>query len=81
MKEDIYKDLSKSNLNNILRDIAPMPDYIEYINKVEYNEYTRPLFIEHYPSKKDIINPSTLSKYYKKIIDNIIEHQFDNIEY
>jgi len=81
LKESIYKNMTKSNLNNILRNKSPLPDYIESIEKIDFIEFVRPLFIEIYPNKKDITNITTLQKWYNRIIKDLIEHQFDEIEY
>ena len=81
LKESIYKNMTKSNLNNILRGEAPKPPYIEYINKIDFIEYVKPLFEEIYPNKKHITNNTTLQKWYNRIITDIIDHQFDNLEY
>jgi len=81
LKESIYKNMTKSNLNNILRGEAPKPPYIEYINKIDFIEYVKPLFEEIYPNKKNITNKTTILKWYNRIIADIIDHQFDNLEY
>jgi len=79
-REKIYKPMTKSNLNNILRGVAPMPPYIQNIYNEEYEEYIRPFFEEMYPDKKDITNKTTLNKYYKKIIEYLIEKQIEELE-
>ena len=51
-----YIPMTKSNLNNILRGVAPIPPYIQNIYNEEYEEYIKPFFEEIYPNKKDITN-------------------------
>mgnify|MGYP003115786568 CR=1 FL=1 len=79
-RDSIYKPLTKSNLNNILRGVAPIPPYIQEIYNEPYEEYIRPFFEEIYPNKKEITNKTTLNKYYKKIIDYLIEKQIEELE-
>ena len=79
LKPSIYRNMTKSNLNNILQGATETPPYIEYITSEPYNEYIRPYFLEFYPNKEYITNKGTLQKYYKIVVDYLIEQQTNEI--
>lgn len=74
-----YRDMTISNLSNILRDTIITPSYIEDITSYNYNEYVRPYFLELFPEKEYITNKGSLSKYYKITIDYILEEQTNDL--
>ena len=78
-KDELYNDMTPSNLNNILRGDSKTPIYLIEIVKIDFMEYIIPIFNEKYPNKTHITNKTTLNKYYNKIMENIIIQQYENI--
>lgn len=79
-RESIYKPMTKSNLHNILRGDSPLPNYILELESEDFESYIRPYFEEFYPNKIHFTNKGTLQKYYKKVVEYLIEQQTEEMQ-
>ena len=76
--EDIYKPLSYYNFKNYYYNQSVDLPYIKEIFNVDMKDYLYEDYVKYYPNKLEV-SINTENKYYKKLVDNLINNEIKSM--
>ena len=76
--EDIYKPLSYYNFKNYYYNQSVDLPYIKEIFNVDMKDYLYEDYVKYYPNKLEV-SINTENKYYKKLVDNLINNEIKSL--
>lgn len=76
--EDLYKPLTYYNFKNYYYNQTTELPYIKELFNVDMKDYLYEDYCKYYPNKLEV-SPNTENKYYKKLIDNLINNEIKSL--
>lgn len=76
--EDLYKPLTYYNFKNYYYNQTTELPYIKELFNVDMKDYLYEDYCKYYPNKLEV-SPNTENKYYKKLVDNLINNEIKSL--
>jgi hypothetical protein len=76
--EDLYKPLTYYNFKNYYYNQSVELPYIKEIVNVDMKDYLYEDYVKYYPNKLEV-SINTENKYYKKLVDNLINNEIKSM--
>lgn len=76
--EDLYKPLTYYNFKNYYYNQSVELPYIKELFNVDMKDYLYEDYVKYFPNKLEV-SPNTENKYYKKLVDNLINNEIKSL--